>query len=152
GTTNLEAYELFLRGRVLLFKRGRFVSDAIPCFERALTYDPRYAHALALLSDGYRAQALFGGAPSDDMMPRAKAAAERALAIEPELPEALATLADVEALYHEDVARADALWKRALVADPRHVRSHCERALFMHCLGEWTAEHGVDMVRPIVSD
>jgi eukaryotic-like serine/threonine-protein kinase len=152
GTTNLEAYELFLKGRVLLFKRGRFVAEAVRCFERALTFDPRYADALALLSDGYRAQALFGAAPSGEMMPRAKGAAERALVIEPELAEALATLADVEALYEADVGRAGAMWNRALAADPRHVRSRCERALFMHCLGEWTAEQSVEDVRRTVSD
>jgi serine/threonine protein kinase len=152
GTTNLEAYDLFVKGRVLLFKRGRFISEAIRCFERALTVDPHYADALALLSDGYRAQALFGAAASDDMMPRAKAAAERALAIEPELAEAFATLADVAALYEGNVAHAEAMWKRALAANPRHVRTRCERALFMHCLGEWTAEESVDDVRRTVSD
>jgi serine/threonine protein kinase/tetratricopeptide (TPR) repeat protein len=152
GTTNLEAYEQFLKGRVLLYQRGRFVSEAVPCFERALVLDPKYADALALLSDGYRVLATFSVMPASEGMPRARAAAERALAIEPESAEALATLADVEAQYDRDIGRAGASWERALAADPRNIRARSERALFMHCYGVWTAEESAAAGRRVVAD
>src|SRR5882672_11041212 len=43
GTANLEAYELLLKGRAFQFKRGRFLTQAIQCFERAMALDPNYA-------------------------------------------------------------------------------------------------------------
>ena len=69
--------------------------------------------------------------------------AERALAIDPDLAEAWATLASVEAQYGRDAARAEACWTRALELDPRHVRSRCERALWSVGLGTMSPEQAI---------
>jgi serine/threonine-protein kinase len=152
GTTSIEAYELFLKGRALLLQRGRFILEAVTCLEQALSLDPDYADVLAALSDGYRLLATFGAASASDAMPRARAAAERALAIQPELSEALATLADIEAQYHRDIVRAGAVWERALAADSHNIRARCERPLFMFAFGAWTVEQSVDAVRRATAD
>jgi serine/threonine-protein kinase len=128
GTKSLEAYELVLKGRALQVKRGRFVKSAIACFERAIELDPGYADALALLADGWRLLGTFGVARPDEVMPRAKELASRALAIDPQSAEAWATLADVEVQYDRDWRRARDSFGRALASDPRHVRSLCEWA------------------------
>jgi serine/threonine-protein kinase len=129
GPANLEAYELLLRGRVLLAQRGRSLMAAVACFERALTLDPALAEAHALFGDAMRLIAIYGLAPTADVVPRARAAAERALALDPQQVEALATLASLASCFDWDMAASSALTERALAIDPRHVRALVERAL-----------------------
>jgi eukaryotic-like serine/threonine-protein kinase len=136
GTKNLEAYELLLRGRALQAKRGRFLPEAIVCFERAIALDPHYAEAMAWLADSYRLQGTFGTAPFSDVMPKAKTIAERALAIDSSLTEAWATLACVEEQYAWNFAASDPLWDRALALDPRHSRARSQRALWGYVTGK----------------
>jgi serine/threonine-protein kinase len=130
GTKNLEAYELLLRGRALQTKRGRFIPQAVACFERAIALDPQYAEALAWLSDSYRLMGVFGTAPSAEVMPKAKDLAERALAIDAGMAEAWTTLAAVEEQYERNYARSDVLYQRVLTIDPRHARARAQGALW----------------------
>jgi serine/threonine-protein kinase len=131
GTQSLEAYELFLKGRAALYRRGRYILEAQEYFTRALELDPEYAEALGWLSDTYRLHGTFSVGAPHQMMPRAKACALRALAIDPNVADAYATLADVQAQYERDFVSAEATWRRALELDPRHTRARCERALWM---------------------
>jgi len=135
GTQNLEAYELFLKGRVLQLRRGRYLVDAIELFERAVELDPGYAEALAWLADSWRLLGTFGVGRPRELYPKARELAERALALDPDLAEALATLADIEGQYEWDFPRAEVLWRRALALDPRHTRARLERALWGLALG-----------------
>jgi serine/threonine-protein kinase len=130
GVTNLEAYELFLKGRAIIYRRGRWVYEALGHLERAIELQPDYAEALGLAADGYRNLATFGMAPAHEVMPKARAYCERALAADPRQPEALATLADVEAQYDRNWGAAMRTWARALASDPKLVRARCERALW----------------------
>ncbi len=145
GTKNLEAYELFLRGRALQNKRGRFLPEAIACFEQAIALDPRYAEPMAWLADSYRLMGVFGTAPAGEVMPKAQAIAERALAIAPGMAEALMTLASVVETYDRDVERSQELWARTFAADPRHSRAQCQRALWGYCLGTLTSDEALAM-------
>ena len=72
GTKNLEAYELFLKGRALQNKRGRFMAQDMDCFEKAIALDPEYAEPRAWLADSYRLLATFSGAPVREAMSKAK--------------------------------------------------------------------------------
>ncbi len=135
GTQNLEAYELFLKGRVLQLRRGRYLVDAIELFERAVALDPGYAEALAWLADSWRLLGTFGVGRPRELYPKARELAERALALDPNLAEALATLADIEGQYEWSFPRAEVLWRRALALDPRHTRARLERALWGWALG-----------------
>ena len=72
-TANLQSYELLLKGRTQLFKRGPFIFDALASFERAVALDPNLAEAHALLGDAYRLLGLYGLAPTSEMMPKARA-------------------------------------------------------------------------------
>jgi serine/threonine-protein kinase len=130
GTENLEAYEIFLKGRALQWKRGPTVRQAFACFERAVALDPGYGEALAWMADSIRLSGLFGLAAPELTMPRAKDMAERALKMDPDLDEAHATLADVALLYDHDEATAFRYWERALSLNPGHLRARCERAFW----------------------
>jgi eukaryotic-like serine/threonine-protein kinase len=128
GPRNVEAYELLLRGRTLLAQRGPSIIPATECFERALALDPELAEAHALLGDAMRLFAIYGMAPAAEVIPRARGAAERALSLDRHQVEALATLANIAAVFDWDVAASNALSDRALAIDPLHIRTIVEHA------------------------
>jgi adenylate cyclase len=53
GTPNLQAYQSYVKGRALLYKRGLAIRRALPCCQRAVDLDPNYALAWAGLADCY---------------------------------------------------------------------------------------------------
>ncbi len=152
GTRDLEAYELLLRGRALQSKRGRFIPQAIACFERAVALDPGYAEALAWLADSYRLLGIFGVAPPNVEMPKARDLAERALRLDPGLAEAWVTLASIEEVYEHNYAKSDELYERALAAEPRNSRARAQRALWRAVRGALSEEEGLAEVRRSVED
>ncbi|HLQ66542.1 MAG TPA: protein kinase [Candidatus Limnocylindrales bacterium] len=152
STKNLEAYELLLKGRALQMKRGRFMAQAVACFEKAIAIDPRYAEPLASLSDSYRLMGTFGVAPFAEVMSKAKALGERALAIDPKLAEAWATLAAVEEQFDRNYARSDSLYERALEFEPRNATTRAQRALWRVMRGAMPDEEALMELRRAVSD
>jgi serine/threonine-protein kinase len=152
GTRNLEAYELLLRGRALQIKRGRFVPQAIACFEQAIALDPGYAEAMASLADSYRLIGVFGGAPAAEYMQKALELAERALTIDPNLADAWTTVAAIEEQYSRNFARSDALYERALTLDPRNSQARAQRALWRACRGAISFEQALAELRRSVQD
>ena len=75
ATDNVKAYEAYVKGRGLLYKRGRFILEALPCFEEAVELDPDYALAWAGLADGRTTRGYWGMIAPLETMPQAKAAA-----------------------------------------------------------------------------
>jgi serine/threonine protein kinase/Tfp pilus assembly protein PilF len=89
STENLEAYELYLKGRHFWNQRSpAVVGTAIRFFEEAIALDPEYALAYAGLADCYSILRVYGWTPPEHSQPRAFEAVERALALDRELPEA----------------------------------------------------------------
>ena len=123
STTSVEAYQLLLKGRELLNRRGRAILEGQTYFERAIQLDPELAEAHALLGDSYRLIGLYGFAPANAVMSRARAAAERALALDPNQVEALANLANLKSIHDWDIHGSVALTARALAVDGNHVRT-----------------------------
>jgi serine/threonine protein kinase len=146
-TADIDAYQLLLKGRILLTRRGRAIIDAMAFFEQAVALDPHLGEAHALLADAHRLTALYGLRPSTGAMSRARAAAERALAIDPDQVEALATLANIASTYDWDIGGGIALSDRALEIDPSHVRALAERSIALV-----TTESVSDAVRDQILD
>ena len=100
ATENQEAYTLYLRGRYQLNKsmlRRKGFRKAIEYFEQAIIVDSGYALAYAGLADSY--YWISGRIPPAEAMPKARAAATRALELDETLAEAHAALANVIAFY-----------------------------------------------------
>jgi serine/threonine-protein kinase len=88
-TANMEAYDLYLRGRHFWQQRSPAVMpSAIRCLEHAIALDPSYALAHAGLADCYSVLHVYGLAPPDRTRPRARDAVAHALALRPDLAEA----------------------------------------------------------------
>jgi serine/threonine-protein kinase len=130
ATTNVEAYELYLRGRALLIKRGRSVAEGIDCLERAVNLDHRFAAAWAGLADAHSVRGYWGMAPPGETMPKALTAARRAVDLDPNLAEAQCALALVLLLWERDYQRADAAFRRCLELNPGYTQGRCWNAVF----------------------
>jgi len=91
-TTNAEAYEFYLRGRYFWNKRtADGLTKAIEQFQQAIDRDPNYALGHVGSADSYALLEEYAGIPSSETLPKARAAADRALAIDNSLAEAHAS-------------------------------------------------------------
>jgi TolB-like protein/DNA-binding winged helix-turn-helix (wHTH) protein/Tfp pilus assembly protein PilF len=127
STENFEAYTLYLKGRYFWNKRNeKGFEDAIACFRAAIELDPAYALAYTGLADCYALEGSmeYGIAPPTAAMPKARAAAAKALELDPEQAEAHATLGLV--LWEYDWKRNDAEHelRRAIQLSPGYATAH----------------------------
>ena len=122
-TRNLEAYELYLKGRALLYQRGSSIPKGIECFRQAVALDAEYAHAWAGLADGFTTMAQGGFAKASDLIPRALEAARRALQLDPDLAEAHSALACATLLWERDYDLAGREFRRAMELNPHYVQA-----------------------------
>jgi serine/threonine-protein kinase len=128
-----KAYEHYLRGRHLWNQRStKALEKSVVEFKRALAIDPKHAPAQAGIADSYVILGVYSHRPPDEVMPKAKVAAEQALAIDGSMAEAHTALACVRALFEWDWAAADALFRRAIAYNPQYATAHQWYA--MNCL------------------
>ena len=117
-TSNVEAYKLFLQGRHWYVKYTTAgMHEAISYFERAIALDPEYAMAYANMAIAYTEIAEIGAVPPSEAYPRARAAAAKALDLDPTLAEAHSTAAYLK-MCDFDWAGAERGFKRALELNP----------------------------------
>jgi DNA-binding winged helix-turn-helix (wHTH) protein/Tfp pilus assembly protein PilF len=130
------AYENYVRGRHAWEKRTeQDLRQAIGFFQSAIDVDPTYAAAYAGLADSY-AQLGYGSYVSpDEAFPRARAAAERALELDPALPEAHAAVGFALMYYDWDFAPAEAAYRHALDLNPGLALAHQWYAYLLTAMG-----------------
>jgi serine/threonine-protein kinase len=104
---------------------------AVEHFNRAIERDPTYAPAYSGLSDTYRMFDQQGLAAPRESMPKAEAAARRALALDDGLAEAHASLAGVLYRYHWEWERAGKEFQRSLALDPNYAEGHRAHAIYL---------------------
>jgi tetratricopeptide (TPR) repeat protein len=124
------AYELYLKGRALLYQRGLSILKAIDCFTQAVSLDPSYAQAWAGLADGYTTSGYSGFKPAAEVMPRAIEAARRALELDASLAEAHNALACASLLYERDYVLAEREFQKALELNPNYPQARAWYGLF----------------------
>jgi TolB-like protein/Tfp pilus assembly protein PilF/class 3 adenylate cyclase len=123
-TSDLTAYELYLRGRVLWGKRGGDnIRQAIAFYEQAIVRDPNYAPAYAGLAEAYVILPIYTDASAREAYAKAKAAALKALQLDDKLAEAHNALAMVLFLYL-DIAGSIPEFQRAIALNPNYATAH----------------------------
>ena len=138
ATSSMPAYLLYLRGKHYLAKRTEEgFRKAINCFDVAIESDPTYAPAHAGLANAY---ILFGfdeyrGLPPELAMPRGKAAAQRALELDPTLAEPHAALGWVSLFYEWDWGAAEREFQRAIALQANLAVGHHWYALYLTAMG-----------------
>ncbi len=127
-----EAYEAYLKGRFYWSKRSAETSlKAVSYFQQAIEHDPAYAPAYSGLSDTYRAFDVQGLAPPRECMPKAEAAARKALALDDTLAEAHASLAGVLYRYDWDWEGAEREFRLSLELEPNYAEGHRAYAVYL---------------------
>ena len=137
-TTNNEAYQLYLQGRYWWNKRNpEALQKGLQFFQQAVDKDPGYALAYVGIADSYNFLALYGldALPPREAMPKAKAAALKALELDPTLGEAHVSLAMVLTLYDWDFPTAEKEFKRAIELNPRYPTAHGQYATYLAAMG-----------------
>jgi TolB-like protein len=124
-TENLEAYDNYLRGRHFWTQRSSAAFDsAIRYYNRAVLLDPEYARAYAGLAETYVLLPEFGGPSFPETLPYARAATERALALNPELAEAYAASGYIKTVFEWDREAAELDYRKAIELDPDYATAH----------------------------
>jgi DNA-binding SARP family transcriptional activator len=124
-TADPEAYRLYLKGRFHWNKRtSDGLTKGIQYFNAAIERDPSYALAYSGLADCYNLFSLYSVLPPKETMPKARAAAEQALTIDPMLAEAHTSRAYGLLYYDWDWAGAEQEFQRALVINPNYATAH----------------------------
>jgi len=157
SATNPEAYQLYLKGRyhanqvtVAGLRKG------IEYFQQAINQDPGYALAYAGLADAYGG---LGGVliyqPPSETLPKAKAAAMKAVELDDTVAEAHTALADAVWFYDWDWPSAEREYKRAIELNPNSAISHrfyalglCARARFDESIAEGERAQELDPLSP----
>jgi serine/threonine-protein kinase len=124
-TENAEAYQAYLRGRYYWNQRTpKGLRKAMENFEQAIALDESYALAYAGLSDCYCLLSIYSALPPKAAMPRAKAAAMKALEIDEGLSEAHTSLAAALVWFDWDWEASEREFKRAIELNPSYSVAH----------------------------
>jgi serine/threonine protein kinase/Tfp pilus assembly protein PilF len=157
GTANADAYMLYLKGRHFLEKWDETSArKAREYFQRALDIDPAFAPAWTGLGDTYHVLSALATLPAADAYPRTRAAAERALQIDPDLPEAHVSLATALSSYYWDFDGAADHIRRAIALNPSYATAHNlygeylrYRGRFDEALAESRQAEALDPLAPV---
>ena len=114
------------------------LTQAVDDFTQAIVHDPEYAEAYAGLADCYNLLREYTTMAPEYAFPRARAAAERAIALNPSLGEAHAALAFVDFYWLRDAADARREFARAIAVSPGNATAHHWYATFLMTMGEFS--------------
>src|SRR5438128_93809 len=124
-TQNVEAYNLYLKGRFFWNKFDEEgLRKAIDYFNQAIAIDPDYALAYTGLANAYNVQGAIGFVPPAQTWQKAKAAAEKAIALDDTLAPSHQALGALKLLYEWDWPGAERELNRAIELDPNEGGTH----------------------------
>ncbi|MGC1685879.1 MAG: winged helix-turn-helix domain-containing protein [Candidatus Acidiferrales bacterium] len=149
-SVDAEAHDNYLRGRLQMAElfdptdrspepdaNGDHVQLAIGYFKQAIEKEPAYAQAYAGLADAYVALAspAVGINPPKQILPEAKAAATKALELDPSLGEAHFAIAQIIELYDWNWSEAEKEYGIALKLSPNFADAHLQYGRFVQAMG-----------------
>jgi serine/threonine protein kinase/tetratricopeptide (TPR) repeat protein len=158
-TKDAEAYQLYLKGRYFWNKRNEEgFRNGIDYFRRAEEKDPTFALAFSGLADSYALLCDIGVVRPVDEMPKAKAAAQKAVDADSELAEAYTSRAFVRLAYDWDWLGAQSDFQQALKLNPKYPTAHQWYASYLMQMGKFSLAkqeieeaHNLDPLSPIIS-
>jgi TolB-like protein/DNA-binding winged helix-turn-helix (wHTH) protein/Tfp pilus assembly protein PilF len=138
GANSYETYDLYLKGRYFWNKRtADGFRQAADYFQQAIDKDPNFARAHAGLADTFALMSTWYIGPQNELMPKARARALRALELDERLADAHASLAVIKENYDYDWPGAEKEFRRALELDPQYAIAHQWYAEFLSWQGRF---------------
>jgi tetratricopeptide (TPR) repeat protein len=136
ATANPSAYEAYLKGRYFWNKRTQEgLRRAMEYFQQAVDEDPAYAPAYAGLADTYFPLMIWGWISAEEAIPKAKAAALKAVELDERLAEAHVSLGMVRFEYDWDWPEAGKHFEQALALNPAYPPAHVSYSDYLMALG-----------------
>ncbi len=136
--SSYEAYDVYLKGRYFWNKRTTAgFQQAAEYFQQAIAKDPNYAPAYAGLADTFALMSSYAVTSPNEIMPKARAAAVRALQLDDTLAEAHTSLALITENYDWDWQTAEKEYRRAIQLDPNYATAHQWYAEYLTWLGRF---------------
>jgi TolB-like protein/Tfp pilus assembly protein PilF len=138
GTVNPTAHEEYLLGQYYLWKLTKDdLTRSVDHFERATRLDPGYAAAHAGLSHAWWWRGIWGGKTLKDVESPSRAAARKALELDPQLAEAHVSMGRIKFGHDWDWAGAEKDFGRALEIDPNNLDAHFFHGMLFMALGRF---------------
>jgi adenylate cyclase len=125
---NTEAYELYLKGRFYINRRGDSILKGIKYFEEALAVDPAFALAHAGFADAHLMTAFYGLRPPGAALEQAKTSAEEALSLDSSLCEPYCSLGSYYT-FGWNWKEAEGNFLRSIDINPQYAQAHLWYAL-----------------------
>ena len=147
ATKNVEAYQLFLKGRALLSRRGASMVPALDLFRKAVALDPGYSLAWAGIAEALTWLAISGFVRGSDSKPQAMAAATRSIELDPGSAAGHTALACASLVFENNRTTAGQEYERALELNPSYALGRCWYALFYLQWARGDYEQGIDEAR-----
>jgi eukaryotic-like serine/threonine-protein kinase len=123
-SVNAEAFELYLRGRMLVEQRAEGMHEAMRCFDRAIHIDPGFSLPHAGLAYGFNLFGIYYALRAHEAFPQSRSAADRALQIDSSDVLALVMRAHAALWYEWDREKAASMASRALELAPAFYLAH----------------------------
>jgi serine/threonine-protein kinase len=136
---NIEAYEAYLKGRALLYRRGSSLKPGLAMMEKALRLDPEYGLAWAGVADTYSILGFFGQIPPEVARAKGGEAAANAMRFAPDVAESHCALALQCLIFEWDWVGAERAFKRSIELNPGYGQAGAWYNTFYRgfACGEW---------------
>ncbi|MEP7074920.1 MAG: winged helix-turn-helix domain-containing protein [Acidobacteriota bacterium] len=138
STQNAEAYEKYLRGRFYQSQNTpEGFEKSIGFFQQAAALDPNFADAYAGIADAHVLMFNFGVHPAKDTIPQAREAVNRALRLDPNLPDVYTSNALIQFLVDHNWPEAEKSLVHAIDLDPNSSDAFLRYGYFLICVGRF---------------
>jgi len=156
-TEHTHAYDLYLKGRFYLNRRGAGIKKALEYFHEASEKDPEFSLAYSGMADAYSMLSFYGTIPPNEGMPMARQNAEKAIQSDPFNVEGLTTLAFISVFYDWNWKEAKKRFQRVFEINPNYPAAHYWYGYFLSYV-EGRFEEGIkeakktaEVLEPLVS-
>lgn len=146
------AHEAYLKGRYAWNRRGEAaLQEGIEYFKQSIALDPSYAAAYSGMADSYTTLGYLSYLSPKEAFPQARAAALKAIELDPALAEPHASLAYVHLYYDWDWAKSEAEFKKAIDLNANYATAHDWYKYYLTAMGR-TAEAETQIHRALELD
>ena len=123
-TENTEAYELYLKGRFYMSRRGPSILTGIKCFKEAISLDPDFALAYAGYADALSLTASYALVHPKTVIPKVKEIAEKAISLDPDHSEPYCSLGFYYTFFERNWKEAKKNFLTSIKLNPQHTQTH----------------------------